>query len=236
MNGQEILVAPSLLAADFSVLAREIEAVQDAGADLLHCDVMDGHFVRNITFGPFILEAVRKCARVPLDVHLMLSHPLSYINQFADAGADTIIVHAECSDPLEDTVRAIRDRRCRAGVTVNPDKPVDLLLPHLASIDQVLIMTVFAGFGGQEFIAGAVPKIRTIYDAVRAQGLQVDIEVDGGINGETALTCAANGARIFAAGNYIFHSTDYAGRIRNIRKGAQSGRGMLQQGGPAHPA
>ncbi|MBD3391755.1 MAG: ribulose-phosphate 3-epimerase [Chitinivibrionales bacterium] len=227
MNNRTIRIAPSILSADFGALEREIAAVLDGGADLIHCDVMDGHFVPNLTFGPLVVEAVKKCSRVPLDVHLMMTNPSKYISRFAEAGADTIIVHAEIDEPLDQLIALIRDSGARAGVTVNPDKPVDLFLPYLDAIDQVLIMTVYAGFGGQEFMADAVPKVRAVYDAAVAAGKTLDIEVDGGINGETAAVCAENGANIFVAGNFVFGSSDYAGRIRSVREGARRGAAHL---------
>jgi ribulose-phosphate 3-epimerase len=230
MNPRPIQVAASILSADFRALEREVKAAQDGGADLIHCDVMDGHFVPNLTFGPLIVEAVRKCASVPLDVHLMISNPSRYIAQFSEAGADTIIVHAECRDALETLIPMIRENGARVGVTVNPDKPVDLFMRHLDKLDQVLVMTVYAGFGGQDFLPETVEKVRTVYDAVTGQNLDVDIEVDGGINGETSRVCAENGANIFVAGNYVFRSDDYGGRIRSVRQGAQKGAAFLNGG------
>jgi ribulose-phosphate 3-epimerase len=228
MKARQIKVAPSILSADFGCLEREVKTAQDSGADLIHCDVMDGHFVQNITFGPMVVEAVRKCVSIPLDVHLMITNPLGYIPQFRDAGADTITVHAEIDESLDALIPAVRESGARVGVTVNPDKPVELFLPYLADIDQVLIMTVFAGFGGQKFIYDTMPKLRSVYDAAKAQKLTVDLEVDGGINEETARICAENGANIFVAGNYVFSSDDYAKRIQRVRKGAEKGSGILE--------
>ena len=154
MSKRPILVAPSILSADFRSLETEVKRARDSGADWIHCDIMDGHFVPNITFGPLVVAAVKKCVSVPLDVHLMISHPAKYIGAFRDAGADIITVHAECDDPLDELIPMIRESGARVGVTVNPDKPLDPILARLDRIDMVLIMTVYAGFGGQKFMTG----------------------------------------------------------------------------------
>jgi ribulose-phosphate 3-epimerase len=217
-----IIVAPSILSADFRALEREVKAAQDAGADRIHCDVMDGHFVPNITFGPMVIEAVRKSVSIPLDVHLMIADPARYIDAFCDAGADILLVHAEACADLGATLGRIRARNVKPGVAVDPDKPIDLFLPHLAAIDQALIMTVHAGFGGQAFIAESLPKIKAVADEASRLGLVLDIEVDGGINHDTARACAQHGANIFVAGNYVFHADDYRGRIKAIRDAAEN--------------
>jgi ribulose-phosphate 3-epimerase len=224
MVQRRIQIAPSILSADFRKLEREVKAVEDAGADLIHCDVMDGCFVPNISFGPFIVEFVKKCASIPLDVHLMIVHPEKYVKNFRDAGADIITVHAEACTDIQATIKQIRDCGARAGVTVNPDKPVELFLPCLNRIDLVLIMSVFAGFAGQKFIPESVSKIRTVFEAARKIGhSDLDIEVDGGINGETARSCAEAGATMFVAGSYVFSGKDYRERIESVRMGAESG-------------
>lgn len=224
MSKNEILVAPSILSADFRILEKEIKAVEGAGADMIHCDVMDGRFVPNITIGPVIVEAVKKSVSIPLDVHLMIVHPEQYIKNFRDAGADIITVHAEaeaCGD-LPNAIELIRESGAKVGVTVNPDKPVELFLPYLKQIDQVLIMTVNAGFGGQKFIQDAMPKVKTVYEEAKRIGHSLDIEVDGGINEETAKICAENGANVFVAGNYVFNGKDYKKRIDAVRNGAEA--------------
>jgi ribulose-phosphate 3-epimerase len=218
-----VIVAPSILSADFRALEREVKAAQDAGADRIHCDAMDGHFVPNITFGPMVIEAVKKSVAIPLDVHLMIADPDRYVDAFCDAGADILLVHAEACKDLDATLGRIRARNVKPGVAVDPDKPVDLFLPRLAAIDQVLIMTVYAGFGGQAFIADSLPKIKLVADQAARLGLCIDIEVDGGINHDTARVCAQHGANIFVAGNYVFHSSDYQGRIKAIRDAAAEG-------------
>lgn len=225
MSEKKILVAPSILSADFRILEQEVKAVEDAGADMIHCDVMDGRFVPNITIGPVIVEAVKKSVSIPLDVHLMIVHPEHYIKNFRDAGADIITIHAEteaCED-LPNAIKLIRESGAQVGVTVNPDKPVKLFLPYLKQIDQVLIMTVYAGFGGQKFIQDTMPKVKTVYEEAKRIGHSLDIEVDGGINGETAKVCAENGANVFVAGNYIFSGENYKESIEAVRQGAQAG-------------
>jgi ribulose-phosphate 3-epimerase len=216
-----IHVAPSILSADFRVLEKEVKEAEACGADRIHCDVMDGHFVPNLTFGPFVVEAVKKCVSIPLDVHLMIANPQKYIAEYCDAGADVLIVHAEvCAGDLEQVLAEIRNRKVRAGASVNPDKSVDLILPHLAHMEQVLIMTVYAGFGGQKFIPEMLPKIKAVSDEAAHRNLRLDIEVDGGINHETATLCAQQGANVFVAGNYVFRSTSYGERIGAIRSAA----------------
>ena len=216
----EIIVAPSILSADFRFLEREVKAAQDAGADLIHCDVMDGRFVPNISFGPMVVAAVKKCVSVPLDVHLMIVDPAKYVDAFCDAGADILTFHAEALDGSED-VRAvaakIKARGVKAGVSVNPDKPISLFTEVLPDIDMALVMSVYAGFGGQKFIPDVMDKVRALRKLSTDKGIDIDIEVDGGINEETAKVCADAGANILVAGNYVFGGSDYADRIQRIR-------------------
>ncbi len=219
-----VKIAPSILSADFRRLEREVKDAEQAGADLIHCDVMDGVFVPNLTFGPMVVEAVKKCVSIPLDVHLMIVEPHRYFDAFCSAGADTLTFHAETSRGVPEDIAAIRRNGVRPGVVVNPDKPAELFLPHLESIDQVLIMTVYAGFGGQSFIREMLDKVRLVREEAGRRRPELDIEVDGGINGETAAECSAAGANVFVAGNYVFNSDDYAGRIAAVRKGALSTR------------
>ena len=226
-----IEIAPSILSADFRILEKEVKDAENAGADKIHCDVMDGHFVPNLTFGPLVIETVRKCVSIPLDVHLMISNPDKYIDTYCNAGAATLIIHAETCDDLSGVLTCIRKRGVKAGVTVNPDKGVDLFLSNLGLIDQVLIMTVYAGFGAQKFIPGTLSKIRNVYDEARKRGYRIDIEVDGGINDETALLCAEHGANIFVAGNYVFNGKGtYTEKIASLRKSASQGYAQLQNG------
>jgi ribulose-phosphate 3-epimerase len=225
MDTKKIEVAPSILSADFRCLEREVKTAQDAGADRIHCDVMDGHFVPNMTFGPLVVEAVRRCVTIPLDVHLMIDNPEKYVDDFCAAGAGTLIVHAEAcgSGGLPALLDAIRKHNVRPGVCVNPDGPVGLFTQHLGLIDQVLIMTVHAGFGGQKFIPETLAKIHDVRTRAAAQHCAVDIEVDGGINDGTAYECARHGANVFVAGYSVFKSPDYAKSITAIREAAERG-------------
>ena len=224
MPSRKIEIAPSILSANFRILGKEVSAAQEAGADRIHCDVMDGHFVPNLTFGPVVISAVKKCVSIPLDVHLMISNPSDYIAQFCEAGADTVIVHAEVCNDIPGIITRIKREGKRAGISVNPDKSIDLFLPYLALLDQVLIMTVFAGFGAQTFMPETLPKIKAVHEEAVKKGLAIDIEVDGGINPQTARKCAENGANVFVAGNYVFSGPDYAERIDTLRKAARDWR------------
>jgi ribulose-phosphate 3-epimerase len=219
---KKIEIAPSILSADFRNLEKAVKDAEAAGADRIHCDVMDGHFVPNITFGPLIIEAVKKCVSIPLDVHLMIAKPMDYVDSFCNAGANILIVHAEACADIPAIMKKIRGLGVRSGITVNPDKSVELFLPHLASIDQALIMTVFAGFGAQKFIPETAEKVRAVFEAAKRTNFAIDIEVDGGINAETAGICARQGANVFVAGNYVFKGDDYKERIDALRGSAHS--------------
>ena len=212
---QRIIVAPSILAADFSRLDDEIHRVEAAGADWIHCDIMDGHFVDNISFGPEIVGIVRRLTSLPLDVHLMIEHADHYVPRFVKAGANSITVHVEpeAKHDVAKTLQQIRDSGCRAGITLNPETPFDLIEPFLHKIDILLIMTVHPGFGGQPFRADQMHKVK------RARSLngKIDIEVDGGINAKTAKLSIENGANVLVAGTAIFRSNDYAKAIRELR-------------------
>jgi ribulose-phosphate 3-epimerase len=209
------IIAPSILAADFSQLANEIHKVETAGADWIHCDIMDGHFVDNISFGPAMVGFVRKQTKLPLDVHLMIEHPDHYVPRFVEAGANSITVHveSEAKHHVAKTLQQIRDAGCRAGLTLNPATPFAAVEPLLGQIDLLLVMTVHPGFGGQSFRADQMEKVK------RAKSLsdKIDIEVDGGINAETARLSIQNGANVLVAGTSIFNATDYAKAIRDLR-------------------
>jgi ribulose-phosphate 3-epimerase len=211
----KVLIAPSILAADFSRLGDEIKKVEQAGADWIHCDIMDGHFVDNISFGPAIVGFARKQTELPLDVHLMIEHADHYLPRFVDAGANSITVHVEpeAKHDIAKTLEQIRDAGCRVGLTLNPETDFKLVEPFLEKIDMLLVMTVHPGFGGQSFRPEQMEKVQ------RAKSLndQIDIEVDGGINSETARVSIQNGANVLVAGTSIFKTNDYAKAIRELR-------------------
>lgn len=211
-------IAPSILSADFAQLGDDIADVETNGADWIHVDVMDGHFVPNITIGPLIVEAVRPRTALPLDVHLMIDNPDQYIKAFANSGADWITVHQEASRHLHRTVHAIKDLGVRAGVALNPATPLSTIEHVLDDLDMVLLMTVNPGFGGQSFIPGVLEKIRTLRQIVEKKGLTLHIEVDGGINAETASDVVTHGADVLVAGSYIFGAEDRGARIKTLRQ------------------
>lgn len=212
------LIAPSILSADFARLGEEIRAVEAAGADWIHVDVMDGHFVPNITIGPLVVEAARRSTRLPLDVHLMIAHPERYVADFAKAGADTIAVQAEACLHLDRTIQLIRQCGAKPGVVLNPATPLSSLEWVLDQLDLVLIMSVNPGFGGQSFIPAALPKIRALREMLTRSGSRALIEVDGGVNPQTLADVAAAGADVFVAGSAIFGSPDYTATIRRFRE------------------
>jgi ribulose-phosphate 3-epimerase len=221
-----VRVAPSILSADFGRLAEEVRAVEAAGADYIHVDVMDGRFVPNITIGPLVVRAVRAATKLPLDVHLMIVEPERYLEDFARAGADLISVHLEASPHLHRTVQRIKALGKRASVAVNPHSPLDGLDVVLPDLDMVLLMTVNPGFGGQSFIEAIVPKVQALRAQIQRRGLATDIEVDGGIAPDTVARVVAAGANVLVAGSAIFGAPghDYRGAIQALRAGAAGGR------------
>ena len=217
-------IAPSILSADFSRLGEEIKAVEKAGADLIHVDVMDGHYVPNITIGPGVVSSLRKTTSLPFDVHLMIEDPDRYIDAFVDAGSNIITVHAEAVIHLHRTVQIIKGKGVRVGVSLNPSTPLACVEEILPDIDLLLIMTVNPGFGGQKFISGMLPKIRKARELAQTRGLKMAIEVDGGVTAENIGALAEAGADIFVAGAAIFGSPSYGemiGRMKAILGGVK---------------
>ena len=219
---QPVLIAPSILSADFARLAEEIAAVEQAGADLLHVDVMDGHFVPNLTVGPPIVESLKKVTKLPLDVHLMITNADAFIPDFVEAGADYLTVHVEACPHLHRTIQSIKERGIKAGVTLNPATPISSLQDILGDVDLVLIMSVNPGFGGQKFIPSVLKKIadaRAMLDQINSHAL---LEVDGGVKVENTKAIVAAGATTLVAGSAIFSQRDYKATIAALRTAAQT--------------
>jgi len=212
-----VLIAPSILSADFSKLGEEINAVEKAGADWIHVDVMDGHFVPNITIGPVVVSKIRKTSNIFFDVHLMIENPEKYIEPFAKAGSDLITIHAEACKNLKSIIKKIKDLGCKTGVSINPETSVDLIKDIIKDVDLVLVMSVHPGFGGQKFIPAVLPKIKKVKQIIDETGKNIFLEVDGGINDKNAKTVIEHGANVLVAGNYIFKHNDYKKAIKSLR-------------------
>jgi len=223
-------IAPSILSADFARLGEEVAAIEQAGADWVHVDVMDGRFVPNLTIGPVVTEAVKRSTRLPLDVHLMIVEPEKYVEDFVRAGAATVGVQVEACTHLHRVVHQIRDAGARASVVLNPATPPDTVEYVLGDVDQVLVMTVNPGFGGQGFIAAMLDKVRTLRRWIDERGLDVRLEVDGGISPSTVEQVAEAGADTFVAGTAVFGAKDYAGAIRELRSLAETGHAAGRRG------
>jgi ribulose-phosphate 3-epimerase len=212
-----IKVAPSILSADILHLEDEIKSIEKAGADWLHVDIMDGHFVPNLTFGPKLVRELRKITALPLDVHLMIDNPQDFIEKFAAAGADNITVHSEVKAPISQLMKMVKGFGKSFGISIKPDTPLETIQGHLGIIDILLIMTVHPGFGGQKFIESVVPKIALAAKFKGEHGYRYEIEVDGGLNDQTVKTSAASGATLIVAGEYIFGSNNYQKTIASLR-------------------
>lgn len=214
-------IAPSILSADFARLGEEVAAIEAGGADYVHVDVMDGHFVPNITIGPLVVEAVRRVTKLPLDVHLMIAEPDRYIPSFAEAGSDIIVVHAEATNHLHRTVQLIKSLGKKAGVSLNPATPLNVLDYVMEDLDLVLLMTVNPGFGGQSFIEACIPKIQALRAIMDRRGVEAELEVDGGVKVDNIARIAHAGADVFVAGSAVFNSPDYAATIGELKRRAK---------------
>ncbi len=210
-------ISPSILSCDYGKIAEELKDMEACGADYMHIDVMDGHFVPNITLGAPVVKCIKKATDVPFDVHLMISDPLKYIDDFAAAGADIITFHTECDSPIDDTIDKILSHGIKASLTVKPATPVDEILPYLDRLSMVLIMTVEPGFGGQSFMEDMMPKVSKLREEINRRGLDCEIEVDGGINEKTIAIAAKAGADVFVSGNAIFSSPDRKAAIEKFK-------------------
>ncbi len=211
-------LAPSILSADFARLGDEVRRVEEAGADLIHFDVMDGHFVPNISIGIPVLESLRKATRLPLDAHLMISEPEKYVERFVKAGASSVSVHSEVCSDIPKIAQLIRSAGARASIGINPETPADRVLAHADRIDMILVMSVHPGFGGQEFIPSAFEKLRYIRKELERRGLALDVEIDGGVKLDNIADVKAAGANVFVSGSGIFGHGDYAQIIDEMRR------------------
>lgn len=211
-------IAPSMLACDYVKMGEELRRVSEGGSDYIHLDVMDGCFVPNISFGPGVIKALRPISKVPFDVHLMIDRPHRYLREFADAGADMITFHIEAEDKVEETIAAIAALGIRPGLSVKPATPIEKVFPYLNKLFLVLVMTVEPGFGGQAFMEDMLPKVRAVKEEAARRGLEIKVQVDGGINETTAPLCAAAGADICVAGTSVFRAPDAAQMIRRLQQ------------------
>ena len=213
-----VKIAPSILSADFSKMGEEVQSLEQNGADIVHCDVMDGVFVNNITFGIKMVEDIRKCTKLPLDCHLMIVNPEKYVERFAKAGADIITVHYEaCKDNLKEVLQLIKSTGVKCGAVINPDTPVEKIADLIPLCDMVLVMSVFPGFGGQKFIPEALDKLRAVKAIIDASGKEIDLEIDGGVTGENVAEIKAAGANVIVAGSAVFKAADRKAMIAGLK-------------------
>ena len=214
-----VKIAPSILSADFSKMGEEVASLEQCGADLIHCDVMDGVFVNNITFGIKMVEDIRKKTTLPLDCHLMIVHPEKYVERFAKAGADIFTVHYEaCQDNLKEVLELIKSTGVKCGAVINPDTPVEKIKEVIPLCDMVLLMSVFPGFGGQKFIPEVLGKLREVRALIKACGKEIDLEIDGGVNAENIEEIKAAGANVVVAGSAVFKAADRAAMIASLKR------------------
>ena len=215
---KNVKIAPSILSANFAKMGEEVQSLEQSGADLVHCDVMDGVFVNNITYGIKMVEDLRKITKLPLDCHLMIVHPEKYVERFAKAGADIITVHYEaCKDNLKEVLELIKSTGVKCGAVINPDTPVDKIKDVILLCDMVLVMSVFPGFGGQKFIPSALDKLREIRAIINASGKEIDLEIDGGVTAENVAEIKAAGANVIVAGSAVFKAEDRAAMIASLK-------------------
>jgi len=216
-----VMIAPSLLSADFAELKDQVQLAEQGGADWIHLDIMDGHFVPNLTFGPLVIESIRKHTRLPFDTHLMMTNPDQFIDDFRSAGADIITVHFETCPHLHRTIQHIRETGAKAGVSINPSTPVLALTDIISDLDLVLVMSVNPGFGGQSFIENSLTKLREVRRLVRSSGHPIHVEVDGGIDADTAGRVVEAGADVLVSGYFVFGSPDIPASVRILRQSAR---------------
>jgi ribulose-phosphate 3-epimerase len=212
-----VKIAPSILSADFSRLGEEIKKVEDGGADLIHVDVMDGHFVPNLTMGSVILQWIKPYSKLPFDCHLMVTNPESYFESFEKAGADSISFHVEAVPDVKKTLAELSKTKCKKGLAINPDQPLSRLTPHLADIDLITVMSVFPGFAGQKFIETVLPKVKELAELKKKNNYRYEIEIDGGINEQTAVLAREAGAEILVAGSAVYKAQNPAAMIKALR-------------------